>query len=100
MSTPARANVRLVDVENTLLDNDRVAADLRYMLVVEVGLERRDRYWAIFEQLRAEPGYADCRRGTSPSSGLAFCSITTLRRYSMPRTAALVNTPQCGGSVQ
>jgi hypothetical protein len=46
-------------VDNTLLDNDRVAADLRHQLEVEVGPERRDRYWAIFEQLRVELGYAD-----------------------------------------
>jgi hypothetical protein len=59
MTTPARATVFLVDVDNTLLDNDRVAADLRHQLEVEVGPERRDRYWAIFEQLRVELGYAD-----------------------------------------
>jgi transaldolase len=59
VSTSARVNVFLVDVDNTLLDNDQVAADLRHPLQVEVGPERRDRYWAIFEQLRAELGYAD-----------------------------------------
>jgi FMN phosphatase YigB (HAD superfamily) len=49
----------LVDVDNTLLDNDRVAADLRRHLEREVGHERQERYWAIFEELRAELGYAD-----------------------------------------
>lgn len=51
--------VFLFDVDNTLLDNDRVAADLQRHLVREVGPERERRYWAIFEQLREELGYAD-----------------------------------------
>jgi FMN phosphatase YigB (HAD superfamily) len=49
----------LLDVDNTLLDNDRVAADLRRYLTREVGAERQERYWTIFEALRAELGYAD-----------------------------------------
>jgi FMN phosphatase YigB (HAD superfamily) len=51
--------VFLLDVDNTLLDNDRVTADLRRYLQREVGPERQERYWAIFEQLRTELGYAD-----------------------------------------
>jgi FMN phosphatase YigB (HAD superfamily) len=51
--------VFLVDVDNTLLDNDRVAADLRRHLERQLGHERQERYWAIFEQLRSELGYAD-----------------------------------------
>jgi phosphoglycolate phosphatase-like HAD superfamily hydrolase len=51
--------VFLVDVDNTLLDNDRVTADLRRHLDEAVGPEGRARYWALFEQLRAELGYAD-----------------------------------------
>jgi hypothetical protein len=51
--------VFLFDVDNTLLDNDRVNADLRRYLEREVGRERAERYWAIFEGLRAELGYAD-----------------------------------------
>jgi len=51
--------VFLFDVDNTLLDNDRVTADLRRFLTREVGEERQGRYWAIFEELRAEMGYAD-----------------------------------------
>ena len=51
--------VFLFDVDNTLLDNDRVIADLRRHLGREVGEGGRQRYWAIFEQLRAEVGYAD-----------------------------------------
>jgi len=51
--------VFLFDVDNTLLDNDRVTADLKQHLTHEVGPERQQRYWAIYEQLRAELGYAD-----------------------------------------
>ena len=49
----------LFDVDNTLLDNDRVTADLRDHLEREVGHERQERYWSIFEELRSEVGYAD-----------------------------------------
>jgi FMN phosphatase YigB (HAD superfamily) len=51
--------VFLVDVDNTLLDNDRVAADLMRYLVAEVGRDRQQRYWMLFEELRQELGYAD-----------------------------------------
>ena len=51
--------VFLVDVDNTLLDNDRVTEDLKRHLVDAFGLEREQRYWAIFEELRSELGYAD-----------------------------------------
>lgn len=59
---PAQAHDRVVflfDVDNTLLDNDRVAADLKRYLVRKVGTACEARYWAIFEELRAELGYAD-----------------------------------------
>jgi FMN phosphatase YigB (HAD superfamily) len=51
--------VFLVDCDNTLLDNDRVESDLRDHLAREFGADSRDRYWAIFEELRSELGYAD-----------------------------------------
>ena len=51
--------VFLFDVDNTLLDNDGVQADLSAHLEREVGLASRDRYWEIFEELRAQLGYAD-----------------------------------------
>ncbi len=51
--------VFLFDVDNTLLDNDRVSKDLRSFLEAEVGEKRSDRYWEIFEELRNELGYAD-----------------------------------------
>src|SRR5437879_6435114 len=58
-SRPARKIVFLFDVDNTLLDNDRVIADLKSHVEGEVGPEQAQRYWAIFEQLRTELGYAD-----------------------------------------
>jgi FMN phosphatase YigB (HAD superfamily) len=51
--------VFLLDVDNTLLDNDRIAADLKGYLTGAVGAVLQERYWAIFETLRAELGYAD-----------------------------------------
>ena len=52
-------SVFLFDVDNTLLDNDRVTVDLRKFLEREVGKDRSDCYWVIFEKLRSELGYAD-----------------------------------------
>ena len=51
--------VYLVDVDNTLLDNDAVIADLRAHLRDAFGAECERRYWEIFEELRRELGYAD-----------------------------------------
>jgi FMN phosphatase YigB (HAD superfamily) len=51
--------VFLFDVDNTLLDNDRVSADLRRYLLNEVGVARAEQYFEIFETLRTELGYSD-----------------------------------------
>src|SRR5271155_2795007 len=51
--------VFLLDVDNTLLNNDRVAEDLKRFLTREVGADRQERYWVIFEEIRQEVGYAD-----------------------------------------
>jgi FMN phosphatase YigB (HAD superfamily) len=51
--------VFLVDVDNTLLDNDRIQSDLRRHLEREFGAASRDRYWAILEQLFTDLGYRD-----------------------------------------
>jgi FMN phosphatase YigB (HAD superfamily) len=51
--------VFLFDVDNTLLDNDRVQADMNTHLAEAYGEEARSRFWVIFEQLRHELGYAD-----------------------------------------
>ena len=71
--------VFLFDVDNTLLDNDRVTADLKRQLEQEVGHERQERYWSIFEELRTELGYADY--------------LGTLQRYRAiyPRDAHVLN---------
>lgn len=59
MTATSGAVAFLFDVDNTLLDNDRVIQDLRRHLEREVGLQHSDHYWTIFERLRAELGYAD-----------------------------------------
>jgi hypothetical protein len=51
--------VFLFDVDNTLLDNDRVATELQRHLVRQIGADGAQEYWRIFEQLRTELGYAD-----------------------------------------
>jgi FMN phosphatase YigB (HAD superfamily) len=51
--------VFLFDVDNTLIDNDRVTVDLKRHLEHTVGQSRQENYWAIFERLRTELGYAD-----------------------------------------
>lgn len=58
--TRIRASVVfLIDVDNTLLDNDRVIADLGAHLEREVGADQAQNYWTIFEKLRTQSGYAD-----------------------------------------
>ncbi|HEV2041942.1 MAG TPA: HAD family hydrolase [Casimicrobiaceae bacterium] len=51
--------VFLLDVDNTLLDNDRFGADLGARLEQAFGADQRDRYWAVFAALREELSYAD-----------------------------------------
>src|SRR3569833_2684135 len=51
--------VFLVDVDNTLLDNDHIQADNKAHLAREYGPACRDRYWAILEALFDELGYRD-----------------------------------------
>ena len=58
MSAP-QDTVFLLDVDNTLLDNDRVVADLQAHLEQEFGARTAGRYWTHFEALRRELGYAD-----------------------------------------
>ncbi len=52
-------SVFLVDVDNTLLDNDRIQQDLKDHLERAYGCDARDRYWSILEDLFAELGYRD-----------------------------------------
>jgi FMN phosphatase YigB (HAD superfamily) len=57
--TAAPRVVFLFDVDNTLVDNDRVQADLKEHLAQAYGPATRDRYWDILEELREELGYVD-----------------------------------------
>ena len=61
----SRRTVFLLDVDNTLLDNDTVIQDLRETITSAAGPEREARYWTIFESCRAELGYALARKGMS-----------------------------------
>jgi FMN phosphatase YigB (HAD superfamily) len=72
--------VFLLDVDNTLLDNDRVQKDLREHLRAEFGVASCERYWRLFEQLRAELGYADY--------------LGALQRYRADEPGADMNDPQ------
>ena len=58
-SAHAPSVVYLLDVDNTLLDNDRVIADLARHLDRTVGEALQREYWTIFNRLRSEVGYAD-----------------------------------------
>jgi FMN phosphatase YigB (HAD superfamily) len=51
--------VFLFDVDNTLIDNGRVQADLKEHLEQTYGIAARDRYWEILERLRHELGYVE-----------------------------------------
>ena len=51
--------VFLLDVDNTLLDNDRFATDLTTQLDHAFGRTERERYWSIYNGLRDALGYAD-----------------------------------------
>jgi FMN phosphatase YigB (HAD superfamily) len=58
MSAASRV-VFLFDVDNTLVDNDRVQAHLKEHLAQTYGAATRDRYWDILEELREQLGYVD-----------------------------------------
>ena len=67
---PAPAKVVfLFDVDNTLVDNDRVTADLKHYLEREVGPRRGQTYWKIFDQLRKELGYREDEIAEIKASG-------------------------------
>jgi FMN phosphatase YigB (HAD superfamily) len=51
--------VFLVDVDNTLIDNDGIQQDLKDHLEQTYGAVARDRYWLILEELMVELGYRD-----------------------------------------
>ena len=100
--------VYLVDIDNTLLDNDAVVADLRRHLRDAFGVEGERRYWAIFEELWQQLGYADYLgafqrfrgRAAARSAGdprLAVPPATThSRRACFP--ARSTRSPRCGAA--
>src|SRR5436190_1183309 len=57
--TSPNSIVFLVDVDNTLLDNDRIQDDIKRHLDREFGVAACERYWTILEQLFADLGYRD-----------------------------------------
>jgi FMN phosphatase YigB (HAD superfamily) len=57
--TPSRPIAFLLDVDNTLLDNDDIQQDLKDHLEHNFGVAARDRYWMILENLFTELGYRD-----------------------------------------
>ncbi|MEW9307392.1 HAD family hydrolase [Labrys neptuniae] len=57
--SPDRKLVVLLDVDNTLLDNDRFGEDLGDHIEEAFGADQRARYWAIYGKIRDEYGYAD-----------------------------------------
>jgi FMN phosphatase YigB (HAD superfamily) len=58
-ATSDSRRVFLLDVDNTLLDNDRFADDLGRRLEESFGRDERERYWRIFGERREELGLAD-----------------------------------------
>ena len=88
----------LLDADNTLLDNDRILADLMGHIEQTVGHQGKQRYWAIFEELREELGYARLpgspARLSQPISARAAPDVDcllypqlSLRRSSLPPLA-------------
>jgi FMN phosphatase YigB (HAD superfamily) len=56
---PSEHVVFLFDVDNTLIDNDHIVANMKHNLERDIGSEQQTRYWEYFEELRTELGYAD-----------------------------------------
>ena len=84
---PLSRVVFLFDVDNTLLDNDTVTADLQRHLGSEIGAAGVREYWQIFDELRAELGYADYLGGLQryrakhPQSQQLLCMSDFLINY-------------------
>src|SRR3974390_111958 len=80
--------VFLVDVDNTLLDNDVVQQDLKGHLERAYGRDARDRYWRILEGLFSELGYRDFLLVVS--SGECRFDPSQCRCAAMPLTGKLI----------
>jgi hypothetical protein len=88
---PSNRVVFLFDVDNTLLDNDKVASDLQRHLASEIGMAGAQEYWRIFEELRSELGYADYLgalqkyRAKHPHAQQLLCMSEFLINYSFAK---------------
>ena len=59
MTVVAHDTVFLFDVDDTLLDNDRVKEDLKEKVLHDFGQDASDRFWVIYEEQRKKHIYAD-----------------------------------------
>ena len=90
--------VVLFDVDNTLLDNDRVVGDLMRHLDREVGHERQQRYWTIFEELRAE--LAKMAASASEKDASQYFRLPIDRSFTMRGFGAVVTGTLLSGAVR
>jgi FMN phosphatase YigB (HAD superfamily) len=77
--------VFLFDVDNTLIDNDRVQSDLDQHLLESCGETIRKRWWTIYEELFASSGYADY------FGAFQRCRLENLYDPRLLKTAAWLN---------
>jgi FMN phosphatase YigB (HAD superfamily) len=93
--------VFLLDVDNTLVDNDRVKKDIEHAIASLVAADRASRFWSIYEEVRAEEGVVDFpetlrrfRRAFPDESRLEEVDNAVLsvpfERYLYPRAMAVV----------
>ena len=87
--------VFLLDVDNTLLDNDRVVADLMRTSKA-VGAERQQRYWAIFEELRDRARLRRLPGGAAALPGRAPARSASARGVVFPRQLSVRQSPVSG----
>jgi hypothetical protein len=103
MTVPA-STVFLIDVDNTLLDNDAVEADFHRHLAAQFGQDRAERYWTIFEELRNELAYADYLGALQRLRGAYRTSPTCSRPRPMssstrsPNASMRAHSIPCGAS--
>ncbi len=95
------ATVFLIDVDNTLLDNDRAKADVAQAIRELVGPDRAARFWSLYEEVRDECGVVDYpetlrrfRRAFPEESRLTDVDRTVLdvafERYLYPRALDVI----------
>jgi FMN phosphatase YigB (HAD superfamily) len=95
------AMVFLIDVDNTLLDNDRAKADLARAIRALVSADRASRFWSLYEEVRDDCGVVDYpetlrrfRRAFREESGLADVDRAVFEipfeRYLFPRALDVI----------